>query len=289
LYIAERRESAAAAALAELYYRVSKTTFKNSVALALKEFNRQKNYPEADFWLGEVYRIEGELNMALIQYERALSNKDLLETPAFEIEILYRITDIHRIRGNYQEMEKRTIEIIEGLNASGLSRDRLWTEGASNQIRAGMSRIVENEGITRFLTLYRYSNTETEKAHRLLGYFYYASSRYVPAAEHLMFSFLIQNSILIEEIVRRDFDFTFESLENLMSRVRSRPELMAFIEETEYFRTIYSFAAALYTTGKTRPARELWAFLAGSREAGEWGERARRNPNPYIEQPVERP
>ena len=40
LYIAERRESAAAAALAELYYRVSKTTFKNSVALALKEFNR---------------------------------------------------------------------------------------------------------------------------------------------------------------------------------------------------------------------------------------------------------
>jgi hypothetical protein len=202
------------------------------------------------------------------------------------MEILYKITDVHRIQGNYQEMERRAKEIIEGAGPSGSPRDSLW---AANQTRSAMARILENDGVTRFLTLYRYNNTETERAHRLLGFFYYATSRYIPAAEYLMFAFLIQNSVLIEEVIRRDYDFTFSSLDNLMFFVRSRPELTAFLEETNYYRTVYYLASALYATGKLRPAAQLWAFLAGSNNAGEWGNRARRNPRPYIERPQEMP
>ena len=288
-YINERRETAAAAALAELYYRVPKNTLKGSVTQALKELDRLKSYPEADFWLGETYRVEGELAMALRQFERALNDKALFESPGFDMEILYKITDIHRLRGNYQEMERRAIEIIEGLGPDGLPRDNLWAGGGGSQIRSAMARILENEGINRFLTLYRHNSTNTERAHRLLGFFYYSSSRYIPATEHLMFAFLIQNTVLIQEVIRRDADFTFESLENLIAIARSRPELTAFIEETDYYRTAYYLASALYATGKSRPSRELWAFLAGSMDAGEWGERARRNPSPQIERPVEMP
>jgi len=290
-YINERRYTAAAAALSELYYRVPKDSLNGSVSLALKELDRLKGYPEAEYWLGETYRAEGELGLALGQYEKAWNQRELLETPGFEIEILYKITELHRIRGNYQEMERRANEIIEGTGANGVPRDRLWTgspQGSSNQIRAAMARILENEGVSRFLTLYRYNNTETERAHRLLGYFYYSSSRYSQAMEHLMFAFLIQNSVLIEEIIRRDYDYSFSTLENLMALVQRRPDLAAFIEETEYYRTVYYLATALYASGKTRPAAQLWAFLAASSNAGEWGNRAKRNPTPYIERPLER-
>ena len=290
-FINERRYTAAATALDELYYRVPKDSLKGSVSLALEKFDLLKGYPEAEYWLGETYRAEGELGLALRQYEKAWNERELLETPGFEIEILYKITELHRIRGNYQEMERRANEIIEGVRANGLPRDSLWagsSQGSSNQIRAAMSRILENEGVSRFLTLYRYNNTETERAHRLLGFFYYSSNRYTQAMEHLMFAFLIQNSVLIEEIIRRDYDYTFSTLENLMALVQRRPELAAFMEETEYYRTIYYLATSLYASGKTRPASQLWAFLAGSNNAGEWGNRARRNPNPYIERPLER-
>jgi tetratricopeptide (TPR) repeat protein len=173
-YITERRETAAAAALNELYYRVPKDTINGSVSLALKEFDRLKGYPEAEYWLGETYRAEGELGLALRQYEKAWNERSLLETSGFEIEILYKITELHRIRGNYQEMERRANEIIEGAGADGVSRDSLWagsSQGSSNQIRAAMTRILENEGVNRFLTLYRHNNTDTERAHRLLGFF----------------------------------------------------------------------------------------------------------------------
>jgi tetratricopeptide (TPR) repeat protein len=290
-YVTERRETAVSAALNELYYRVPKDTLNGSVSRALKEMDRLKSYPEAEYWLGETYRVEGELGLALRQYEKAWNERGLLETPGFEMEILYKIVDLHRIRGNYQEMERRANEIIEGAGTNGIPRDSLWAgspQSPSNQIRAAMARILENEGVNRFLTLYRHNNTDTERAHRLLGFFYYSSSRHTQAMEHLMFAFLIQNSVLIEEIIRRDYDYSFSTLEDLMAFVQRRPELVAFVEETEYYRTIYYLATALYASGKTRPSSQLWAFLAGSNNAGEWGNRARRNPTPYIERPLER-
>ena len=292
-YIAERSEAAADATLAYLYHRVPKESLGGSVRRALEELDRLKNYPEAEYWLGETYRVEGELAMALRQYERAWNYRALLEVPGFDVEILHKITDIHRIRRDYQEMEKWIYEIIQGPGPGGGPRDSFWTgessspSGPVNQIRASMTRILENEGVNRFLTLYRYNNIVTERAHRMMGFFCYSSNRHSLAAEHLMFAFLIQNTVLIEEIIRRQFDFEFTSLANLEDLVRTRPELLEFLEETEYYRTMFYLATSLFATGKTRPSRDLWTFLAASGNAGVWGERARRSPTPYIERPID--
>jgi hypothetical protein len=98
-----------------------------------------------------------------------------------------------------------------------------------------------------------------------------------------MCAFLIQNTVMINEIIRQDFDFTFTSLENLESLANPRPGLLAFRDETEYYRTAYYLSSALYAGGKNRPAAQLWAFLARSNNAGEWGNRARRYPSPFVE------
>ena len=288
-YIAENYETNAAAALAELYYRVPKDSLKGSVQRALEELDRLKAYPEAEFWLGETYLMEGELVTALRQFERAWDTRSLLEIPDSEVAILYKITDIHRMRREYQEMERRAKEIIEGKTSSGVPRDDLWAGVSSENLRAAMLRMLENDGINRYLSLYRHESTVTEKAHRLLGFFYYASNRYIPASEHLMFAFLIQNTVLINEVTRRQYDYRYTSLENLMALVSDRSELLQYIDETEYFRTIFYLASALYASGKSRPAMQLWTFLAGSRNAGEWGERARQNPSPYLDRAVEMP
>jgi len=285
-YIVSHHETDAAAALSELYYRVPKDSLKGSAQKVLEAIDHLKNYPDAEYWLGESYRSEGELGLALTQYERALDNQDLLETPGFDTEILYKIVEVHRLRREYQEMEKRANEIIGGKDSSGTLRDTLW---AGNQIRSAMARVMENEGVDHFLTLYRYNDTVTEKAHRLLGFFYYASSRYSLAAEHLMFAFLIQNTVILDDIIRGEFDFTYTNLQDLADKIRSKPDLSEYVDQTEYYRTIYYLASSLYATGKTKPASQLWAFLAGNNNAGEWGERARRYPNPFVDRAIEMP
>jgi tetratricopeptide (TPR) repeat protein len=283
-YIAGEGQRAAAAALAELYYRLPRSSLGGSARTALEQLERLEAYPEAEYWIGETYRAEGELGIALGQYLKAYEHRSLLEAPAFSTEIVYRIVDIHRIRQEYLDMEKWLLVILE--------QDTRWSADGRDFTKNAMARILENDGITRFLTLYRYNNTLVERAHRLLGLYYYASGRHSRAAEHLLFSFLIQNTVIIEEILRHRPDFRFTGLDGLRSEISRRPALAAYLEEVDYYKTMYYLGSALYAAGKAHPAGEFWRFLAqgAASFAGEWGSRARSQiSRPSIEPAVEMP
>jgi tetratricopeptide (TPR) repeat protein len=293
IYIKDRDQAAAEEALRELYYRLPRERLRDSALLALEELGKFKDYPEAEYWIGEVYRVEGELNLALGQYAKVLAQSGRLEDPGLELDLLYKVADIHRIRQEYRQMEEALLRIVEGNNAQGQPWDPLWSgnAGTSGQfVKNSMARTLENSGPARFLVMYRYHNGSIEKAHRLLGFYYYASSRYNQAEEHLMFAFLIQNSILVEEIQRSRYDFVFESLEQLMDAAGRREDLSDYLGRSEYYRCAYYLGSALYGIGRGNSARDLWSFLAGREQIGEWRGRALTQlQRPSLEAPVENP
>jgi len=276
----ERLFTASVAALEELYHRVPRASLNNSANAALTAISKLKDYPEAEYWIGEVFRVEGELSLAMSQYRRALIMRDNFEDPGFAVTLQYKISDINRTRQEYTEMERILLSIVEDL-------DTLWVNANRNQrsvsldyelasatfARAAMTRTLENDGINRFLELYRYNNMQVEQAHRLLG-FYYASLGRPSAQHHLMFAFLIQNTIIIEELRRRQFDFTFTDLPTLMQEINRNALLSSFIDEVEYYRTAYFLAVSLFRSGKLPVARTLWEFLASQPQAEEWQGRA---------------
>ncbi|MDR2495312.1 MAG: hypothetical protein LBD24_08845 [Spirochaetaceae bacterium] len=285
-YIKERYQVNAEAALAELYYRYPKANLEGSAYRALEEIGRLKDFPEAEYWIGETFRMEGELGVALGQYQKAHDQRAFLENPGFDIEILYRMVDVLKTKQDYTEMEKWALEILK--------HDSLWFGGSGIVTKHAMTTILENRdnGLRRFITIYRYNNIVVERAHRLLGLYYYASGRHKQAVEHLMFSFLIQNTILIQEVIRSRFDFTFTNLEDLMREAVRKPALAAYIEEAEYYKTLYYFAAALYSDGNTKQAaaRQLWEFLGAHPAGGEWSAKARLQLRaPFVEKIVEMP
>jgi len=301
----ERRYDAASKALEELYYRIPKASFNNSAASALLGFARLKDYPEAEYWIGEVYRIEGELSLALAQYRRAFSMRGVLEDPGFSTTIQYKISDMLRVRQEYNEM----IRILDSIIAE---KDTLWSDAAAKENHGGtdsrgnpipapyslasasfaksaMLNTIKEHGFNRFMVMYRYNNSVVEKAHRLLG-FHYALQGRSSAEDHLMFAFLIQNTVIIEEVRRRQFDFLYSDLPSLARQIDRSPLLLSYIEEVEYYKTAYYFAASLYREGKTGVARTIWSFLASRPQAGEWHGRAVSQLNaPRFEPIVERP
>jgi tetratricopeptide (TPR) repeat protein len=280
-YIGERHHAEAAEALAELYYRIPRDSFNNSATAALKALGTLKDYPEAEYWIGETYLIEGELRLAQSQFQKALDLRNLLENPGFSTELLYKIAAICRTRQEYNDMERNLLAI--------LSEDKLWSGGGTFE-KQSLTRVLETNGVNRFLTLYRYRNTETEQAHRLLGFFYYASGRHSRAQEHLMFAFLIQNTVIIEEVIRNRFDYSFTTMEDLAPEISRYSLLADYAEKNEYYKTAYYLGASLYGNGKTPSARELWTFLAAQTAAGEWqGRAAGQLRSPHVERLVEMP
>ncbi|MDR2661916.1 MAG: hypothetical protein LBC31_02850, partial [Treponema sp.] len=134
LYIAKEFRSGAAEALKELYHRVPKESLRNSARRALSELARLKAYPEAEYWIGEVYRMEGESGIALSQYRKAYDQRALLETPGFETEILYKTADLRRLRREYtmpEDKERPTgmVAVLEEI----LKADPLWSRESFNR------------------------------------------------------------------------------------------------------------------------------------------------------------
>jgi tetratricopeptide (TPR) repeat protein len=288
-FIKDRNYGEAEEALRELYYRVPRSSLNNSAQAALTGLGRLKDYPEAEYWIGETYRSEGELGIAVNQYQKALAQRHLFENPGLELELLYKTAELRRARREYPEMEKTLLGILSDIPAGGETpRDSLWNQDSGTFAKQAMTRTLERDGFSRFLTLYRYNNRDVEKAHRLLGFFFYSSGRHSSAPDHLMFAFLIQNSLIIEELIRNRFDFSFSSLDDLMEELKTRPNLLRYIEEVEYYKTAYYLAASLYAAGKAVPARELWTFLSRQAGAGEWAVRSTGQlERPYIERPLE--
>jgi tetratricopeptide (TPR) repeat protein len=285
----QRRYDSAVEALDEVYYRFPRESFRNSANAALQALGSLKDYPEAEYWIGETYRAEGELGLAISQFQKAYEKRALLQAPGFDVELLYKIALIRKTKQEYTEMERTLLSILAG--------DSLWSAVEENGkvtensfARNAMTRTLENDGIGRFLTLYRYANTQAEEAHRQLGLYYYASGRHSRAAEHLMFAFLIQNSIIIQEIIRHEYDFTFTGLEELVPQINRYTPIAEYAENVDYYKTAYYLACGLYGNGKTSPARGLWSFLASYAPPGEWRNRARGQlREPRVERIVEMP
>ena len=277
-YIEKEFRVDAADALKELYYRVPKEKLRNSSSTALAELGRLKSYPEAEYWIGEVYRMEGEFGIALVQYQKAYDQRMLLEIPGFTTEILYKTAELRSLRREYTEMTK-TLEDI-------LKNDTLWSRESFN--KSNMLRSLETNGVNRFLVLFRHNEPSVEKAHRIMGFYYYSNGRHDRAAEHLLFAFLIQNSVIIDALLQSRYNYAFSSLSNLMNDIAKRSDLLDYLEETEYFKTLYYLANSLYGVNRRSSAREIWTFL-GDHGSGEWRARAvSQLNNPRLDQVSDR-
>ncbi len=151
-------------------------------------------------------------------------------------------------------------------------------------------RILANEGPDQFLMVYRYDNYQVEKAHRELGLYYYASGRHIKAADHLLFAFLIQNSIIIQNLLKNQFDFSFSTIQDLFDYIFVDASLQEYAANTEYYKTIYYLGSAFYGSGNLTAARKFWALLADKPEAREWSIRAESQlRSPFIEKINEMP
>jgi tetratricopeptide (TPR) repeat protein len=311
-YSRDHLYKAASAALEELYYRIPKSSFDNSAKAALAAFSKIKDYPEAEYWIGEIYKVEGELPLALSQYRKAYSihngNSSLYTTDTgFGVTLQYKIAGIHDTRQEYAEMIKVYESIINDSDALWVNSSKTvsgdsipYEQAYASFERSAMTKTLTEQGINRFLELYRYNNNTVEKAHRLLGYYYAVRGR--PSAEtHLMFAFLIQNTIIMEEIKRHQYNFSFttqkelrenhvRSLSELTEYINKNAILASYIEEVEYYKTAYYFSVSLYRNGKTSAARSLWEFLFSVPQAGEWHSRALNQlRSPHFEPIVEMP
>ena len=144
--------------------------------------------PEAEAAIGDVYREEGELDLALQQYQKAYNHRNTLAVSDTRYDIQYRMASVYKDQEMYRLMEDTLLAIV--------SDDVNWGKGTNSRLRTQVEALYYNRGMDQVLRLYRFDDSFATQAHADLGWFYYRTGRFPQAVTHSLYAVIACSSEL---------------------------------------------------------------------------------------------
>ena len=222
----------------------------DSIAGLRNQVQLLSRYPEAEYWKGKVFFLEGELGIAEAQYRRAYDMSPSLEIPDERFTILYAMASLYDASSNFVAWENVMKSIVDG------------NDGAIDQyLRDAMMATLLDQGFDRFMTLYRLQPTYSQEAHAALGSYYLERGR-AAASVHAAIALNITLSQAINMLVRRDSDYAWNGLDDFMERARGDTSVSAYLSEARLPRLLLTLADALYISSARIAATKLWKTVA---------------------------
>jgi len=233
-------------------------------------------FPEAESAIGDIYREEGEADLAQRQYEKAYDERKSLYVPEEQYEILYKLAGLFEIRQAYKQMEDDLNRIV--------ADDKKFQDTQAQHLRGQVEKNFLEKGLDRVLTLYSFQDSFSARAHSKLGWFYYRTGRYALAISHLLYSVVDRTSVIRDALKERDVDYEFSTTEALLASIEQTADLRTYAQSAGLYADIYYLAGSLFANGYPAHARTLWTLLTRAPSAGQYRDLAlRQMRKPFIE------
>jgi len=224
--------------------------FADSIGTLKARVQLLARYPEAEYWKGRVFFIEGELSLAEIQYKRAYDMSPSLEIPSEIHTILYSMADLYHARSDFVAWENVMKTIVSA------------NDGVIDQyLRDAMMSTLKDDGFDRFMTLYRLEPSYSLKANAELASFYLERGR-AAAAIHAAIAVNMTLTSALATIAARDRDFSWKGLQGFLADAAKRKDLKAYMADSGLQRLLLTLADSLYIEGARASANYLWKAVA---------------------------
>ncbi len=211
-------------------------------------------YPEAEFGIGRIYLAEGEARLAELQMLRAYDMSGSLELGDDRYAMLESLADVYKAQGDLQDYEQRLREIADASDLFA-AKDDFY--------RNAMERTLAQQGVDKFMTLYRVDEGFATRAYSSLGSLYLEAGR--PLA--VIYLAAAVNAVLtreIDEIKVDEPDYAYAGLADLASRIAAGREMWAYASNSGLWRDMVLLGEALAQGGSRDTARELWSAVAST-------------------------
>jgi hypothetical protein len=228
-----------------LEYR-PESAMEDSAAVLARLVQLLARYPEAEYWKGRVFMVEGELGLAEFQFRRADEWRESLENPGERSTILYSLLDLYEARNDMVAWED-TIRILR-------ADDQIEQDPF---LRDAMISTLRNPGFDRFMLLYRIEPTGSLDANRKWSEFLLERGR----INADLYAAVAVNMVLTRAISMlkiRDPSYTWTGLEDFLVRASARSQVAAYLQEHDLNRMLLVLADALYVSAARQNALTLW-------------------------------
>ena len=234
---------------------------------AVKE--RNSTMPEVDFEIGRVFEAEGEMELALMQYERAYERKELMIVPDDAIDLLYRLARLRETREDYLQHEQLLRTIIEEID------DRFAQ--SPSRLEEPLYRLLTTDGLDKLVELYRFYDSGSQRAYHLLSRtLLYHGRRYIEASKYAAISIVMTLTEIIEFARYIDPEYEFSGTEWLIATTRRFSSVGDYIEEAALYDQLYVLGHALFLSDRLIPAESVRQLLIRIDPGGKTGYRAAR-------------
>jgi tetratricopeptide (TPR) repeat protein len=245
--------------------------------------------PEVEMAMGDIFRMQAEPQIAERHYRQAFALKESFEVPEDRFVVLYRLADMFRQVGRYDEMEQTLKEAIAEAPASSFG-----------QVRVPMARLYRQYGIDRVLDRYRFADVTRQaaqnreprfaevpvaRAHSGLAWYYARAGRPADAVENALFSVVIVLSQAIDEYKLRVPHYRFESVSRFLALAAREPDINELLNGATLPGDLYTLGVSLQALNEPDAAVAAWRLLTGSPLEGRWRDLADRQlVRPFVEQ-----
>lgn len=247
-----------------------KEYFGNSFKKLYDEVVKKEFYPEADYYIGKIYRLEGETLLALQYYEKALSHKDVLNVKEQEYDILYDIANIYKLLEDYSKYETYLLKILE--------KDSRFLD-KNVFVNSILKTIKQNkpETVAKLFNLYRNDNIFSIKACHDLTLLYELTGYSDKALECAAFGSLTSFTKIVNVLADRDIEFQYEDLKQVMTKCQKYPDVIEWGNKNGSWELFVLLAKESSAQGCLLFATELYKILSLSEPVEYWRIQAEKN------------
>jgi len=233
----------------------SMESMNDSIAALRTRVSLLARYPEAEYWKGRVFFVEGELRLAELQYKRAYDMAASLEIHDEVYTVLYSMADLYDAKSDFVAWENVMRSIVAGNDAV-----------IDQYLRDAMMATLDDDGFDRFMTLYRIEPSYTLEANAALAVFYLERGR-ASAAVHAAIAVNMTLTRAITALALKDRDYTWKGLDDFLRRAERRADVSAYLANAGLPGLLMTLADSLYVAGARVNAAAVWKAVAGTGSA----------------------
>lgn len=222
--------------------------FGNSLPRLYSYLESLGEYPESDFLLAKVYRLEGEYDLAMRYLERARSHSDILDVPAIKFDILYEMADLSNVLGDDTTCEKTLLLVVEG---DGLYKNRTMYNAIEKSVK------LKRRGVDLaeyFLQLFRSDAVNSMRAYFELADIFESRGEVKESFYMTAFGVIAGFTHVVEILDDRLGEITFDenerrSLDHFFAECGKNEDVMSWMQEKGLWRGFFNMAVRARKNG----------------------------------------
>jgi tetratricopeptide (TPR) repeat protein len=242
--------------LKSVYNKKNIDYFNDSKQKVFEYIQSQYNYPEADFLIGRIYRVEGEYSIAEKYYMRALEHSDALSIPNQKYDILYELAHLSEVQQNHDAYEKYLLLIVSG--------DQLYTD---KTMLSAMKRTLRNKmnGILdKFFLMYRDKNIISMDAFFKLAELYRERNDTEAALMASAYGVINAFTHIYTIMLQRDPNFEYTDFSTFLAEMLKYRDIQEWVQSKNIWQEFADFADTARQYNCPSFAGELSAALEKS-------------------------